>query len=136
LTVHGERADLDAPVSERIQGCTRYSAAWKWGYAHAVLYGNPRTPHDPHITVLEIAEDAFIIPEDAPEEYPREPVPPFPYAVLIQLGFTTHLVFADNLPDLTRLMGEVLPLIGSPAPQNVEIYDLHKWDATYGGCPI
>jgi hypothetical protein len=127
LKVSGGYPGIDAPASERIKTHTRYSAAYKWGYAHAVLYGDPRTPQDPYVAVLEIAEDAFKHPD-----YERDygPVSPHPYAVFVHLGFTTHTVFVDGFPDLTRLLGEVLPLVGSPKPKDVSLYDLHKWAAT------
>lgn len=136
LLIQGGMSALDERVEDAIRRSTRYSAAWKWGYSHAVLYGNPRTPHDPHIAVLEIAEDAFNVPAEAPAEYQMEPVSPFPYVVFVNLAFTTHVVFADGFADLAGLMNEVLPLIGNPIPRNVEIYHLHKWQATYGDFPI
>ena len=110
----------DRPMEDRT---TRFSAAYKWGYARAVLYGDPPTPHDPHVTVLEIAEDAF---EEA------RPVSPHPYLVYANLGLTTHTIFVDGgFPSLTRLLGEILPLLGgSPKPQAVSLYDLHKWETT------
>ncbi len=133
LRVQGRNFSMDQSREDAVLNSTRYSAAWKWGYAHAVLYGNPKTPHKPYIAVLEIAEDAF---KDTDYEADYGPVSPFPYAVFVNLGFTTHLVFVDGFADLAGLMNEVLPLIGSPAPQDVEIYHLHKWQATYGDFPI
>ncbi len=120
---------IDAPVSECIKTPTRYSAAYKWSYTHAVLYGNPRTPHDPYVVVLEIAEDAFKHPD-----YERDygSVSPFPYLVYANLGFTTHTIFVDTFPDLIRLLGEILPAVGSPPPRNAQLYALHKWAATFG----
>ncbi len=64
------------------------------------------------------------------------PVSPHPYLVYVQLGFTTHTVFVDSFPDLVRLLGEVLPMIGNPAPKDTSLYSLHKWYATWGQIPI
>jgi hypothetical protein len=133
LEVSDGFTSVDAPRDELIKYHTRYSAAYKWSYSHALLYGSPRTPHDPYVTVLEIAEDAHKDPE---YEKDYGPVSPYPYLVHVNLGFTTHTVFADGFPDLTRLLGEVLPLIGNPPPRNAEIYGLHKWAASWGEFPI
>ena len=117
-----------------IQRPTRFSAVYKWGYAHAVIYGAPRTPHDPYVAVLEIAEDAFL---DYPVHTDADNEPsPHPYLAYVQLAFATHAIFADSFPDLTQLLGEVLPLVGNPAPREVDIYDLHKWEATWGRVPL
>jgi hypothetical protein len=126
LKVQGGLLSPDNTVEQRITTPSRFSAASKWGYSHAILYGRPRTPHDPHVIVLEIAEDA----------YEEEDISPYPYAVYVDLAFATHLVFVDNFPDLVRLMQDVLPLIGSPAPEDVQMYDLHKWDRSYGRIAI
>lgn len=126
-------ASLDAPRAEQIKYPTRYSAARKWGYAHAFLYGLPRTPLESHVVVLEIAEDASSDPESVRR---FGPVSPYPYLVYVNLGFTTHTVFLDGFPDLVRLLGAVLPLIGNPPPRDVEVYGLHKWEASYGLFPI
>lgn len=133
LEVSGNSIDVDAPLEEQIKNHTRFSAAKKWGYCYAVLYGNPSTPHDPHVAVLEIAEDAFL----GQFVEVGEPDPsPHPYLVYVQLAFATHTVFVDSFPDLTRLLGEILPLVGNPPPVDVDIYGLHKWQATWGRIPI
>jgi hypothetical protein len=130
LKVHGgfmpSSAEMEHP-EQCIEYSSRYSAAWKWGYTHAVLYGIPRMPHEPHVVVLEIAEDAF---------EGDEHVSPYPYLVYVNLGFTTHTVFTDGFADLVRLLGEVLPIVGNPAPRDVDVYQLHKWQASYGQTPI
>jgi hypothetical protein len=102
---------------------SRFSAAHKWGYAHAVLYGDPTTPSDPYVVVLEIAEDAS--EED-------EHVSPHPYMVIANLAFTEHVAFADSLPDLVGLMGELQPLLGQAKPRKINLYDLHKWSVNSG----
>ena len=96
IVVKPSRGDISLPDRAMEDRTTRFSAAYKWGYAHAVLYGDPQTPHDPHVTVLEIAEDAF---EGA------RPVSPHPYLVYVNLGFTTHTIFVDGFPSLARLLG-------------------------------
>jgi hypothetical protein len=128
LKVSGKYGGIVAPLDEQIKEATRFSAASKWGYCHAVMYGNPRSPLKPHVVVLEIAEDGY-------EEVYKH-LSPHPYLVYVHLGFTTHMVFVDSFPDLTRLLGEVLPMIGNPALTEPDIYDLHKWAATYGRIPL
>ncbi len=100
-------------------GSSRFSAAYKWGYAHAVLYGSPRGSLDPYVAVLEIAEDAC----DGDEH-----LSPYPYAVLVNLVFNTHVVFADSFPDLIGLLNEVLPLVNPVPPTYQNLYRLHEWD--------
>ena len=97
---------------------SHFSAASKWGYAHAALYGNPKNLYDPYVAVLEIAEDAF------PGTY--EPLSPHPYMVVFRLAFGETVVFADSTPDLVRLLHELLPLV-TPAPSGPDIYGLHEW---------
>lgn len=134
LKVTGEDLPtLSLPATERIKYPTHYSAAYKWSYSHAFCYGFPRTPHDPHVVVLEISEDAFKHPEYAKD---AGPVSPYPYAIHVQLGFARQTIFVDDFPDLARLLGEVLPLVGNPPPRNVAIYGLHKWSASWGEFPI
>jgi hypothetical protein len=102
---------------------SRFSAACKWGYAHAVLYGDPSTPHDPYIVVLEIAEGTF--EED-------EHVSPYPYMVIAHVVFADHVVFLEGFPNLGKLMGELRPLVGGGKPQDIDLYDLHKFAVNYG----
>jgi len=130
LEVSKRNTDIDGPIADQIKNTTRYSAANKWGYSHAVIYGRPRTPHQPHVVVLEIAEDGY--------EGIYENLSPYPYLVYVHLAFTTHLILVDSFADLAKLLGEVLPLVGNPvsAPATVEMLDLHKWDATYGQVPL
>jgi hypothetical protein len=107
---------------------SRYSAAYKWSYAHAVFYGDPTSRFEPHVVVLEIAEDAYRSEEGGDPEYEEIYGPVSPYLVYVDIGFTTHTVFVDTFPDLVGLLGEVLPLVGNPTPRETQLYALHKWE--------
>jgi len=102
-----------------------FSVAHKWGYAHAAIYGNPRSGFvGPYIAVMEISEDGF--------EGMYEHLSPYPYMVVMRLVFDTTVVFADSTPDLVRLLNELLPLITSK-PQNTAIS--HLYEGEHGSGP-
>jgi hypothetical protein len=44
----------------------------------------------------------------------------------VTLAFAHFVVFADRMPDLVRLLNELLPLV-SPAPEQKSIYEMYGW---------
>jgi hypothetical protein len=121
-----QRSEEPSPPAKTLEDQpSTFSTAYKWGYAHSVLYGKPATPNDLYVVVLEISEDAY-----GGIHQNLSPLSPYPYMVMVHYAFTETVVFAHNFPDLVRLLGEVLPLVASAPPSTPSLYDLHKWSVT------
>ncbi len=123
VELHGFPHDDNTRIHDLVgsENSSQFSAAYKWGYSHCALYGSPSTHLDSYVAVLEIAEDAY--------EW-DDHTSPYPYAVVVQLAFTTHLVFTEGFPDLVGLLDEVLPLV-NPTPERQDMYRMHDWKRNF-----
>ncbi len=100
-----------------------FSTACKYGFSRGLLYGQPQTQDEAYVVVLE--------EHGKPRSATQAEVTPYHYMVVVSITDVIEAkVFVDGVPDLIRLLAEVLPLVPPRPPTVQSIYELHKWSVT------